>query len=191
MSDANDVDDTAVLARAIERFPSLVPQVTVEPEDRYAHLVLTLSNGRTEAIWGDGYTRVHGEFIRYEGFLAADEVAHALDVLRMIDAIDGRIGRIEDGLVRISAAWTERRAHWWSRKNIRGPALRVEYPQETSAHGLDPTKHDEYRYFYVTDGVREEIERLHAGRFLDLGQEIPIQWLSLSDSAEAAERFPT
>jgi hypothetical protein len=188
----DDVDDTAVLVEALARFPSLASYVTVEPDDRYARVVLTLRHGPTEAIWGDGYTRVHGELMRYEGFLAAAELADTLDVLRMIDAIDGRIGRIAlDGecLVRVSAGWTERAAHWWSRQKTRAPALQIEYSQVSWAPGVDLTTRVEYSDTLVIEGIREEVERLQAGRWLELGHEIPIEWLSPSDSAEVADRF--
>lgn len=166
--------------------------MTVQPDDRYVRLVLRLRHGSVETLWGDGYTRVHGELWRYEGFVAADALVDSLDVLRILDAIDGRIGRIElDGecLVRISAAWTERPAHWWSRRKVREPALRIEYSQVSWAPGADPTTRLEYSDSLVIEGVREEIERLEAGRWLELGHEIPVEWLSPAESAEAANRF--
>jgi hypothetical protein len=185
-------DDTAVLVHAIERFPSLAPLVTVEREDRYTRVVLALRSGPAEAVWGDGYTRVHGELMRYEGFLTADVLADTFDVLRKMDAIDGRIGRIEEEgecLVRVSAAWTELRARWWSRKKIRQPSLRLEYSQVTWAPGVDPATRVGYTDTYVIDGIREEIDRLEDGRFLTLGNEIAFEWLSAAESEEAVKRF--
>jgi hypothetical protein len=187
-----DVDDAARLVGAFERFPSLVPCVTVEPYGRYARVALALRDGTAEAIWGDGYTRVYGELVRCEGFVAADDLADMLDVVRMLDAVDGRIGRVDlDGecLVRVSKGWTERRERWWSRQKTREPALRIEYSQVSWAPGVDSINRVEYSDTLVTEDVREEIERLEAGRWLELGKEIPVEWLSLDDSAAAAARF--
>ena len=190
---SEDLDDVAVLTAAVQRFPALAPLVTIEPEDRYAHVVLTLGHGSTDVLWGDGYTRIRGEFIRYEGFLPADEVADKLDVLRMIDDVDGQVGRVEDEgecLVRFSLSWIERTPHWWSRRKIRDPALRVEYAQVTWASGVDPATRVGYSDTYVyDDDVREELAALSEGRFRQLGEQVPIEWMPPSEAATAAERF--
>jgi hypothetical protein len=68
-------------------------------------------------------------------------------------------------------------------------ALRIEYSQVSWAPGVDSINRVEYSDTLVAEDVREEIERLEAGRWLELGKEISVEWLSLDDSAAAAARF--
>jgi hypothetical protein len=184
--------DHELLADAVARRPALARHVHVEPDGRYDRLRLTLRHGQTEVVWGDGYTRVHGELWRCEGFIDLDELMSTLDLLLTLDAFDGRVGRIElDGecLVRLSPTWTEYapRSRPWRR--IREPALRIEYAQAAWAAGIDPATRVGHSDTLVIEGVREELERLQAGRWLEGGREVPVEWLSAAEAAAVAERF--
>ena len=195
MSAADDfAEPVATLSAAIVRHPDLASLVEVASEDRYAILTLSLDHGDTEVLWGDGYTRVRGEFLRYEGFWPATELADKLDLLRAIDAISGRIGRVVDEgecLVRFTLSWVESRPRLWSRQTHREPALRVAYSQVWWADGIDPATRvrDTETHVLDVEPIRAELAASRATVSCIWGSKYPSRGLAPADTAEVAQRF--